>query len=645
MVENRAWHYNKATLVNALLAAGVQKGDVIFSHVSLGRLGYPEEGSDTETACKVLHEAFIEVLGDQGTLLVPTYTYSIGKGEVYDIQDTPSTVGPYTEYFRKLPGAVRSRDPMLAVTGMGPKAEDLLTDLPKTCYGEGSLYHRMRKIGARICNVGISLYWATFRHHIEEVANVPFRFKKLFTGYICDKGVMSYERWIYFAAPLVTNCNPDGMKLDRKARLIGLCKSVSIGRSKIICIDSQEYFELGLDELSRDPWLTAKGPPCNLKQLVQLEKDRVSGHRYEVKLNPYASMKEIIDKLWYLPRDMISDGYDVALEELEKQVPMVIHEFPTGMECGTKIVPEKWTCHEAYLETISGECILSYEDNLLHVASYSQPFSGVISREELFQHLTVHPVLPDAIPFNNLYNKCNWGLCCSQKTKLMLTDEFYRVIIKTDFSYSTLKVGEITAKGQSSKCIVLCTHLDHPGQANDGLSGVAVGIDIMTRLLKIDNLRYTYRSLFVPETIGLLAYLSNNEDLVSYIDGVFFLDMLGLEKPHSLRTLLQCTTDVAQYFALALQEYDSKVCIRESQALMGNDSQQLKTFDASVPVLSLSRELPSYISDYPYLEHHSSQDMPEIVSAECLESSLNLVLRMIDVMECKCNVGQRGQER
>jgi aminoglycoside 3-N-acetyltransferase len=269
-------------LVEALRKVGIKPGDVIFSHISLGRLGYAEEGANIEVACNVLSAAFQEVLGETGTLLIPTYTYSIGKIEIYDVQETPSTVGPFTEYFRKLPGVIRSRDPMLAVSGIGPMAKELLTDLPRTCYGRGSLYDRMRKVGAKICNIGVSLYWATFRHHIEEMADVPFRFQKKFIGYIRDSGQLSHECWMYFAAFLIDNCSPDGMRLDKLARHEKICDEVKIGRSEIICINAQDYFDLGMKTLKEYPWFTAKGPPCDTAELLRLENERVGECEFKV---------------------------------------------------------------------------------------------------------------------------------------------------------------------------------------------------------------------------------------------------------------------------------------------------------------------------------------------------------------------------
>ena len=105
------------------------------------------------------------------------------------------------------------------------------------------------------------------------------------------------------------------------------------------------------------------------------------------------------------------------------------------------------------------------------------------------------PGLPDAIPFVFKYYERDWGLCCSRKLKDSLRDDRYRVVIRSEFSYGTLKVGEVIVPGKSAETFILCAHLCHPAMVNDDLSGVVVGLKVMQELLKRRNLRYTYRFL------------------------------------------------------------------------------------------------------------------------------------------------------
>ena len=350
-------------------------------------------------------------------------------------------------------------------------------------------------------------------------------------------------------------------------------------------------------------------------------------------LPPQASMEEMIESLWYLPRDIISDGYDAALKALATQLPMTVHEYPTGTECWTWIIPEKWTCHEAYLETLDGKRLFSYADNPLHIVSYSLPFEDEVSREELFDHLHIHPKIPEAIPFKFKYYERDWGLCCSKNLKDSLTDDRYRVVIKSGFSYSTLKVGEVVVPGKSEDTIVLCAHLDHPAMVNDDLTGVVVGIEVMRELLKRRNLHYIYRFLIVPEIIGSVAYLSHNEELIPKMRGGLFLEMLGLENPHALQMSFDGNTEVDQCFAMTLREHDPDGWTGAFRTIIMNDERQFNAPGVRVPMLSLSRVLPRLHQTWPYRQYHSSHDTPELVSTQRLKDSRNLVLQMIDTLE------------
>lgn len=352
--------------------------------------------------------------------------------------------------------------------------------------------------------------------------------------------------------------------------------------------------------------------------------------KYDIDLPENASMEQMVHSLWHLPRDIVSDGYTAALKTLATQVPMTIHEYKTDTECFTWIIPEKWTCHEAYLQTLSGKKLFSYTDNPLHVVSYSLPFEGVLSREELFRHLHVHCELPDAIPFVFKYYERDWGLCCSQRVKDSLQDESYHVVIKTDFSYSKLKVGEIVVPGEKEESFIFCAHLCHPHMVNDGLSGVVVGVNAMRNLLKRKKLRYTYRFIILPETIGSAAYLSHNEGLIPKLIGGLFLDVLATKHPHMLKPSLVGNTQFDKCINLIVKEHDpdSQIGIFLKDIL--NDERMFNAPGICVPMLSLSRAM----SDGKiYKEYHCSLDRPENADFQNLNASCDLVIKIVEAIE------------
>lgn len=344
-------------------------------------------------------------------------------------------------------------------------------------------------------------------------------------------------------------------------------------------------------------------------------------------------MMDLINELWFLRRDLVSDGYDQALVRLAQEVPMTIHEYPSGEPCWTWRVPEKWTVHEAYLETLDGKRLIDASHHPLHVVSYSLPFEGVVSREELFAHLHVHPTLPEAIPFVFKYYQRDWGLCASQQLKETLNDEQYRVVIHTSFEPGTLKVGEVIVPGESEQCVMLAAHLCHPAMVNDDLTGVVVGVDVMRSLLQALPPHYTYRLLILPETIGSVAYLSHHEELIPKMVGGLFLEMLGNDSAHALQYSFQAQSAFDRCLAAAFRGLDEKGYTGAYRSIVPNDERQFNAPGVRVPMLSLSRvERPSY-PPRPYREYHSSLDTPAIVSQERLEASRDLVLGLLNAWE------------
>ncbi|MCI0519654.1 MAG: DUF4910 domain-containing protein [Chloroflexi bacterium] len=347
------------------------------------------------------------------------------------------------------------------------------------------------------------------------------------------------------------------------------------------------------------------------------------------------SMLDLINALWFLPRDIVSDGYDRALDRLAREIPMTIHQVASGEACWTWRVPEKWTCQEAYLETLDGRRLLDYADHPLHVVSYSLPFEGVVSREELLRHLHVHPRLPQAIPFVFKYYDRDWGMCAAQTLRDQLTEDAYRVVIRTAFEPGALKVGEVVVPGESEQSFVLAVHLCHPAMVNDDLSGVVVGVEAMRRLLaQKEKSYYTYRLLILPETIGSVAYLSRHEELIPKMVGGLFLEMLGNDAPHALQGSLQPHSQPDRCLSAALRGLDAQSYQGAYRTIIDNDERQFNAPGVRVPMLSLSRvEAPKASGKPPYREYHSSLDTPAIVTPERLEASCNVVSGLLQAWE------------
>ncbi len=265
--------YTLDDLRTALSTCGLSRGDRVSLQVSLGRLGrLAGVRIEMKSLAGAVIEAILDVIGKEGTLVVPTYSYSFGRGEVFDVDNTPSTIGDFPEVFRHRAGVIRSRDPMLSHAAIGPAAEALVRNISQSCCGEGSVFHRLRQHDGKICTLGVSLYYATFLHHIEECAAVPFRFVKPFRGLVREAGNDRAETWTYFAAPLgLPNCAKNPMPMERIMRAAGLAKIAPVGRGEVMTIRARDYFDEGMRQFRIDPWLTAAGPPVPIAEYAAVE--------------------------------------------------------------------------------------------------------------------------------------------------------------------------------------------------------------------------------------------------------------------------------------------------------------------------------------------------------------------------------------
>ena len=344
-------------------------------------------------------------------------------------------------------------------------------------------------------------------------------------------------------------------------------------------------------------------------------------------------MGRLMEDIWFLERDLVSDGFDRALERLQAELPLQVHGYPSGKEVWTWIVPEKWTCDEAYVERLNGERILDQRVHPLHCMRYSMAFEGTVSREELLRHLSVSTTSPEAIPYAWATYRRDWGFCAPARFKESLADPSYRVVIRSRHEAGTLKVGEVVAPGSGEGEFVLCAHLDHPCMVNDDLSGVLVGMEVMRELLQRSNLRMTYRFLMTPETIGSVAWLSQHQDRIPRIRGGLFLEMLGTDCPHALQRSFQGDTELDRLWLAALRERDPDAWDGPYRRVIGNDERQFNAPGVRIPMLSLSRVFHPNTGKWPYPEYHTSADNPRFVSLQRMEESVQTVLALIDRWE------------
>jgi len=236
----------------AFRQCGVKSGDVLMLHADAMVLAQLQE-MDNKQRYDIFFEALDETLGPLGTLILPTYTYNFTKNENYSSLESPSTVGDLTEYFRHMPGVVRSHDPIFSIAVKGHLAKEYMATSSENSFGPESIFALMAKHDARIACLGCSLDRITFIHFIEQMSQVDYRYLKTFSGHIVSEDRQDYVSVRYFVRDLKRDAVTDTTRLKRHLEEKSLLTKASIGRVGLNVISAAKLLEEGAAMLESNP--------------------------------------------------------------------------------------------------------------------------------------------------------------------------------------------------------------------------------------------------------------------------------------------------------------------------------------------------------------------------------------------------------
>ena len=223
-----------------------------------------------------------------------------------------------------------------------------------------------------------------------------------------------------------------------------------------------------------------------------------------------------VEELYPLCRSLTGDGVRETLRRLQRRVPLTLHEVPTGTPVFDWTIPREWNIRDAYVKNARGERVIDFRESNLHVVSYSMPVQRRMSLAELRPHLHTLADRPDWVPYRASFYSDTWGFCLSQRRLDALADGEYEVCIDSSLEPGSLTYGEYLVPGESTDEVLISVHVCHPSLANDNLSGIAVAAGLAEALTPL-ALRYSYRFLFIPGTIGAIAWLARNCDQAARI--------------------------------------------------------------------------------------------------------------------------------
>jgi len=357
-------------------------------------------------------------------------------------------------------------------------------------------------------------------------------------------------------------------------------------------------------------------------------------------------LHSLVRELYPICRSITGEGLRRSLRILSRVAPLEVREVPSGTKVFDWVVPPEWTLRAARLVGPGGEVVCDAARSSLEVLNYSAPFRGRVSRRDLEAHLHSIPEQPSLVPYRTSYYRPDWGFCLPHARRTALAEGEYQVLVDSTLADGSMSYGELVVPGAETGEVVVSAHCCHPSLANDNCSGMAISATL-ARLLSGLEPRYTYRFLFVPGTIGTIAWLALHEEEARRIEHGLVLACLGdpgrMNYKRTRRGDAEIDRVVSHVLAASGQDYR----VRDFTPY-GYDERQYGSPGFNLAVGALTRTPHG-----EYAEYHTSADDPSFVRPDRLADSLRRCLEILLVLEgnrvylnllpkCEPQLGKRG---
>ena len=556
-----------------------------------------------------------------GNIAIPSYSYSLTKSELFDLHTTPSSIGKVYEFLRAK-GIERTQDGIFSYLNFSTKyfQKDLVEKFRYESFGQNSLIDELYESDGYLCSLGCGLDQLTEIHYIEKKLNVNYRFDKIFIGTVKDKDKTYIQKNKYFCRDHTL-----GLKSDFNTLYNDLKKDNLVEYWKV-----DEVFEIEAIKF-KTLFSYIENKVLNNKNYLCIEDDPL----------------KLLNEIYPLHRTLASDDTDKAYEITKKYLPSnlntQIHEYQSGTEAWYWKVPYRYKVNKAILKDEDGNVYADFDENYLHLWSYSISVKKTLTFKELNKHIHYSQKRPNALPWYFKFYDETWGFCISYNSYLsMPKDKKYIVEIDSEFvDKPGFNVMTSFLDNKCEKDFLITTNICHPNQVNDSITGLVVAVEVAKRLSNkpIENPTKNLRFLFCPETIGSIVYLANNENLIDKISSATFIEMVGHKDDDAFILQLSKNKDdlINRIYRNVLNEKNMKYTVRPFARR--NDEGVINGPGVNIPCPFLMRGEYLKGENEPYdnkatryyEEYHTSDDNPSIISYKRLIESADLVEEVVRI--------------
>lgn len=607
---------------------GIKKGDTLFVSSDVTMLLYKFHKNKEMLNLNDFIDFLQSLVGKNGNIIFPTYNWDFCSGKSFDYHKTPSMTGSLTNIALKRKDFKRTKHPIYSFAVWG-KDKDYLTSLDYVdSFGGESIFAWFEMVKAK--NIFINVPYvnsATFIHHIEQKNSVNYRYIKDFTANYIDKnGNNSQKTYSMFVRYLDKNVET---LIEPMHEIFVKHKAVTESKfydSTFRILDMPKAYKLVEEDIKYN----------NARRLAS----------YNGQEGYY--MYNLLKKLFPICRSITGNGVRETLSILKQECALLkTYEVPSGTKVFDWTIPKEWNIKDGWIKNSKGQKIIDFKENNLHIIGYSTPIHKKVNLIDLLQCIYTLPKQPDLIPYVTSYYKERYGFCMSENQKQSLQEDEYEIFIDSSLENGFLTYGEIIIPGRSKKEIFISTYICHPSMANNELSGPVVAINLAKWLSNRKNNKYTYRFVFIPETIGSITYLSKHiKDLQRNVIAGYVLTCVGDNNAYSYIPSRYGNT-LADRAALIVLKHIDPNFVKYSFLDRGSDERQYCSPNVDLPICSITR---TKYGDYS--EYHTSGDNLDFISKNGLQGAYDVYKQIIkllennakwkNIMPCEPQMGKRG---
>jgi aminoglycoside 3-N-acetyltransferase len=245
-------------IADTFKSLGVLPNEVVMIHGDAGVAAQFTHINSNQRVQELIRQ-IIEYFSPEGTVVVPTFSYSFTKNENFDVSNTPGEIGKFSELFRQYQFVCRSSHPIFSVAGIGKHFEKFEKSRIDDCFGEGTAFDLLYKLGGKIICLGCDFArGATFMHYVEQSLGVPYRYMKNFSGHIIKEGKKDQLTTSYYVRKLEMNSILDFNFLKKELTKQGKLLVSNMGRFPVLAIKTHDFLNCSIQLLKNNNFFLTK---------------------------------------------------------------------------------------------------------------------------------------------------------------------------------------------------------------------------------------------------------------------------------------------------------------------------------------------------------------------------------------------------